>query len=352
MNQFTIIIPSYNEAEKLDASLSIILDQTKDNNLDCEIIIVDDASTDHTESVALKYFDKIKFYRNNVNSGGAGNPRNTGLENTSTEFVIFYDIGDVLDLSHVKDLINQMQTMEADICVAKHIDIGIDGEITHPLTTVYNGKTYITNLRGTPHLISNPFCWSKIFKTKWIRDNDIKFGNIYCGEDKIFTWTAYLAAEKILISNKILYGHRFFGVNINRMLQRNIKSIKSIIEIDEIMRPRFNGKNFLNLYLARLIKRDIFGIALNENSIATMISNGDIKAGLTLIDEFLVDLFLQTGLKVHASLSEAETSIAMKYLKTFPVLAAADMINEKINSNELLQYNKYITQQVRFYSKY
>lgn len=352
MNKFTIIIPSYNEAEKLDASLSVILDQIKLFQLNCQVIVIDDSSTDLTDNVISKYKAKVEFYRTEENSGGAGVPRNLGLKNVTSEYVIFYDVGDVLDLSCINDLLNSMEISGAELCIAKHIDIGPAGEISHPLTVVFNGQDHISNLRLTPHLISNPFCWSKIYRVKWLREHGVEFGNVYCGEDKIFTWTTYLLAKKIYISNTIMYGHKFFGQDINRMLQRNIKLLESLIEIDKIMRIRFDHANLLGLYFSRLIKRDIFGIMLAEDSIKLMESNGDLNNVLEIINEWLIDLFLEAGIKVNGFLSEDEILIGKKNLKDFDLLCRSEELNEILINGELSRFNNFIIQQVNANIKY
>jgi glycosyltransferase involved in cell wall biosynthesis len=352
MNKLSIIIPSYNEAEKLDASLSVIFDQMAALNFICEVIVVDDCSTDQTDKIILKYSEKIKFFSTEKNSGGAGVPRNIGLKNVSTDYVIFYDIGDVLDLTCVNSLINKMEDMDINLCVAKHIDIGIDGEISHPLAVVFTGEDYITNFRTTPYLISNPFCWSKIYKSKWIRDLGVEFGDIYCGEDKIFTWSSYLLAEKIFISNEIMYGHKFFGGNVNRMLQRNIKLAESLIEIDKIMRIRFEYSNLLGLYFSRLISRDIFGIILAKDSIAVMSMNGSLNSVLKTINYWVIDLFLENGLKIRNFLNPEDILTAKKYLKDFNLLICAEELDERVGSKELLHYNNYATQLVKMNIKY
>ena len=352
MNKFSIIIPSYNEAEKLDASLYVIFNQIRELSLTCEIIVVDDCSTDHTDTIVSKYTEKIKFFSTEKNSGGAGVPRNIGLKKVTTEYVIFYDIGDVLDLKCVKSLIDKMDIMDINLCVAKHIDIGIAGEINHPLTIIFTGEDFITDLRATPYLISNPFCWSKIYKTKWIRDFDVEFGDIYCGEDKIFTWSCYLLAEKIFISNEIMYGHKFFSGNVNRMLQRNIQLVESLIKIDKIMRIRFEHANLLALYFTRLIKRDIFGIVLANDSIKLMSLNKQLNNVTHLLNKWLINLFLESGLKVIEFLSSDEISTAKKYMKDFNLLMCADKLNEKIYIKELAHYNNYVTQLVSMNLKY
>jgi len=352
MNHFSIIIPTFNEAEKLNASLSIIFKQLSDLNLKSEIIVVDDSSTDKTGEILKEYIDKIKCLRTEVNSGGAGIPRNIGLDHVTTNYVLFYDVGDALDLSSTSKIIKVMNEMKINLCVSKHVDIGENDEISHPLNSIFNGKNYITNIRKTPQLISNPFCWSKIFNVDWLRENKIKFGDIYCGEDKIFTWTSYLMSEKILISKDIMYGHKFYGHDINRMLQRNLQLAQSLLAIDSIMRPRFKTANLLGLYLIRLIKRDIIGIMLNEESIKKMEVNGQLQQVLDILNNWIIELFIENRIKPTQFLNENEIQTAQKHIKDFSLLICAESLDPKLSSKELSHYKNYITQLVSMNIKF
>ncbi len=51
---FSVVIPAYNQAEFLDEAVQSILNQTVQ---DFEILVVDDASTDNTAEVMLRYHD-------------------------------------------------------------------------------------------------------------------------------------------------------------------------------------------------------------------------------------------------------------------------------------------------------
>ena len=58
----SIIMPSYNTAEFIGASIESVLNQTYTN---WELIIVDDCSNDNTESVVNAFTDnRIKFLKN------------------------------------------------------------------------------------------------------------------------------------------------------------------------------------------------------------------------------------------------------------------------------------------------
>ena len=86
----SIIIPVYNQANKLHACLASIGKQTYDNY---EIIIVDDGSTDQIEPVFSKYKKIFGFkliYLNQPHQG-ANTARNCGAARARGEYLLFCD---------------------------------------------------------------------------------------------------------------------------------------------------------------------------------------------------------------------------------------------------------------------
>ena len=68
--RLTVGIPTYNAAKYLPAAIDSVLQQEVD---DCEIVIVDNASTDETQAVVEAYADpRIRYFRNDTNMGMSG----------------------------------------------------------------------------------------------------------------------------------------------------------------------------------------------------------------------------------------------------------------------------------------
>ncbi len=89
-NLFSIIIPTYNRADVIEASINSIKMQTYKH---WELIIVDDNSTDHTriivEALALNE-PRIKYVHNNFTHCAAGT-RKTGLTHCRGEYIAYLD---------------------------------------------------------------------------------------------------------------------------------------------------------------------------------------------------------------------------------------------------------------------
>ena len=87
----SIIIPTYNSAAYIALAVESVLAQAY---TPCELIVVDDGSTDDTEAVLAPYRDEIRYVKQE-NSGSAA-ARNQGLLLAQHEFVVFLDADDLM----------------------------------------------------------------------------------------------------------------------------------------------------------------------------------------------------------------------------------------------------------------
>lgn len=91
--QFSIVIPTYNREHEVCRAVQSCLDQ---DYTDFEIVVVDDASSDGTVTVLGQYRDsRFHLVRRPVN-GGECPARNTGVEHSRGEWIVFLDSDDAL----------------------------------------------------------------------------------------------------------------------------------------------------------------------------------------------------------------------------------------------------------------
>lgn len=91
----SIIVPCYNQGRYLEECLISIFNQTY---LNWECIIVNDGSTDETKDVACKWIEKDKRFKyvEKLNAGLSA-ARNTGLVQSSGNWIQFLDCDDILE---------------------------------------------------------------------------------------------------------------------------------------------------------------------------------------------------------------------------------------------------------------
>lgn len=87
----SVVVPTYNYGHFLPQALDSVLSQM---DVDLEVIIVDDGSTDDTSGVVAGYAGPVSFIRRD--HSGLSAARNTGLAVAKGEFLVFLDADDIL----------------------------------------------------------------------------------------------------------------------------------------------------------------------------------------------------------------------------------------------------------------
>ncbi|TVP61469.1 MAG: glycosyltransferase family 2 protein [Nodularia sp. (in: Bacteria)] len=90
MTLFSIIIPAFNRANFIQATLKSVFAQESN---DYEIIVVDDGSTDGTLDVLARYGEDIKVFQQE--NKGPGEARNLGISNAQGQYIVFLDSDDL-----------------------------------------------------------------------------------------------------------------------------------------------------------------------------------------------------------------------------------------------------------------
>lgn len=89
---FSVVIPTFNRADKLAITVHSVLEQTFKN---FELLVMDDGSVDDTEAVVNGFSDQRIKYQFSCNSGGPATPRNRGIEAASAPWICFLDADDI-----------------------------------------------------------------------------------------------------------------------------------------------------------------------------------------------------------------------------------------------------------------
>lgn len=98
---FSVVIPTYNRARLIDATLQSVFSQTYPH---FEVVVVDDCSTDNTDEVLQPYIrsGKVRYFKNQQNSERAYS-RNVGLEAAIGDFATLLDSDDFMYPSNLAD---------------------------------------------------------------------------------------------------------------------------------------------------------------------------------------------------------------------------------------------------------
>lgn len=99
--KFSVIIPTFNRRHRLPKAIASVLSQT---NVEVELLIVDDGSTDGTvEWLAEEYPDPRLRVLNNSRKKGPAGARNTGIQAATGELIALLDSDDSYLPLHLKE---------------------------------------------------------------------------------------------------------------------------------------------------------------------------------------------------------------------------------------------------------
>lgn len=196
--KISIIIPVYNSEKYLSECLESVVNQTFK---DIEIICVNDGSTDSSQKILEAFQAKdsrIKII-NQANSG-AGKARNVGIENACGEYLYFLDSDDWLELNALEKFANSIGDADICLCRCQYYD-----DVTKEFKKTTNKKAQKTDNIFKIHPIP---LFTKLYRTSFIRENNIKCQEIKTGNDVYFNYAALILASSIKSIADALVIHR------------------------------------------------------------------------------------------------------------------------------------------------
>lgn len=188
--QVSVIIPTYNRAQRLGKAIDSVLAQS---HQDFELIVVDDGSEDNTDELIENYNSDIVYIRQE-NSGAAA-ARNRGIEKARYNLLAFLDSDDWFAENKLKTQIEAMSQNPS--CLISHTN-----EIWYRNGQILNQKLKHKKSSGDIFARSLELCavgMSTIMIHKEIFDRYGFFDEGYpCCEDYEF-WLRISAEEKFLL---------------------------------------------------------------------------------------------------------------------------------------------------------
>lgn len=111
MSSISVIIPSYNRADRLSHAVNSVLDQTLPV---LEILIVDDGSTDDTAEKFRKLPEPVRVITKA--NGGVSSARNVGIGQARGEWIAFLDSDDAWHPQKLEKQVAALAAEQTEIC--------------------------------------------------------------------------------------------------------------------------------------------------------------------------------------------------------------------------------------------
>ena len=231
MPEVTVVVPVFNVEKYLHQCIESLLNQTYRN---LEIILVDDGSTDNSGAICDKYRQKDQRIKviHKCNQG-LGFARNSGMKETTSDYITFMDSDDYADEDMIEELMRPIIDENADTVIGGFKKVNDEKKIL--FIDSYNKKTYINDavyndffiriLGSSPgnHDFVRMSVWNSIYSMKIIKEHDIVFPSerIMISEDLIFGAVYYKYARVVSVISSSKYNYRYNTTSLSEKYRAN-----------------------------------------------------------------------------------------------------------------------------------
>ena len=172
----SILIPVYNERTVVERSLSLVLAAPLPENMDRELVIVDDCSTDGTSDILKRLAEsepRIRLHRHAVNQGKGAAVR-TAIENAQGDFCLVQDADLEYDPSEYVKLMRPLLDGRADAVFGSRYLVGEQSRVLPFWHSMINkGLTLVSNMFSNLNVTDMETCY-KVFRTDLLKSIPIR----------------------------------------------------------------------------------------------------------------------------------------------------------------------------------
>ena len=172
----SILIPVYNERSVVEKSLSLVLAAPLPEDMERELVIVDDCSTDGTSAILERIAERdsrIRLFRKKVNQGKGAAVR-TAIEQACGDFCLVQDADLEYDPADYMKLMEPMLSGHADAVFGSRYMAGVQTRVLPFYHSMMNkGLTLLSNLFSNLSVTDMETCY-KVFRTDLLKSIPIR----------------------------------------------------------------------------------------------------------------------------------------------------------------------------------
>ena len=260
---FSIVVPVYNVEKYLDECMHSILSQADKMKNDCEVLLIDDGSTDNSGGICDLYKEKYKetvkvFHKKNE---GLLATRRYGFKNASGDYIINCDSDDLLENGMLESVRNVIEKYNyPDIVFINH--------------NTYDGKTKKVVCENIFSDVSDCMVKKEDVLREYMKGHNIvsvcgkivkrtcinvkmdyvEYDRISTGEDTIQSVEFFTNANTFVYLNKAFYNYRCGSGMTAKFDENYYFTFKKIIERIAEEKDKWNLKEFDKLLAIKLFQ--------------------------------------------------------------------------------------------------
>ena len=330
----SIVMPTYNVEKYISAAIVSVINQTYS---DWELLVIDDGSTDNSNSVAQAYANKdlrIKVLKKE--NGGLSDARNYGIDYTKGKYIHFFDSDDTIEPDFYEKMVTAIETRNDDFVICGYYKdyMSSDGTKSTWCSHITNVSTPIEKNVKWSDTFSDCFnyAWNKLYNANFLKNNELKFKKgLSIIEDQEFLSRVllvnpsysffdyhgyhYIVRQRLTLGNK--YNSQFLQCHIQSIILQN---------------------GFIDIYLeendALIAKADtaISEIKWMLNGIFFMPNNLSHREKIQHMDIIINSETIQTTLALHKCSSKANQILAtLVKLKSKLIICLIYSLKKRLN---------------------
>lgn len=260
---FSIVIPVYNVETYLDECLHSILSQATEFKGECEVLLIDDGSTDRSGKICDEYLEKypeiIRVFHNT--NHGLLWTRRFGFKQVQGDYVINCDSDDLLENEALERLNSVVKKYKyPDIVIYNHNSydgknktIAFKDIFTTGQDCVVEKEAVLKEYLSRHSIVS--VCGKMIKRTCIDVNRDYaNFGRISTGEDTLQSIEFFSNAKTFVYLNQVIYDYRCGSGMTGKFDENYYFTFKRIFEEIEKQKNNWNLVDFDKLFAVKVLQ--------------------------------------------------------------------------------------------------
>jgi glycosyltransferase involved in cell wall biosynthesis len=207
----SVVMPVYNVEKYLDKAVESVLNQTYSN---LELILVDDCSTDGSGIKCdnwAKQDSRIRVVHKPENEG-PGEARNKGIDLALGSYIMFLDSDDWVETSLMEKMYSAAKKDSCDVVICGYYQDFLDTEdqkkYSIPVTSQEFKACGLKQVAAAVIKLDESklfsFSYNKLYNTKLIKENGIRFSRAMHSEDFFFNITFFSCVKSLTVIDDAL----------------------------------------------------------------------------------------------------------------------------------------------------
>lgn len=307
----SVIVPIYNVENYVDKCIKSLLNQS---DLDYEIILIDDGSTDSSADIIDKYYsvDNIRIIHQ-VNSG-VSVARNVGIELSSGDWITFVDGDDFVEPNFISSLQRTIAINNCDMVVFNYKAFFNENNVFSCRMLPYSKNRYISEEKDfcqkrmisqyylggdNETVVSSGTTWCKLIKKDIIVNNNIKFKpGLIKAQDTVFWLNVTEKASKIFFLNENLYNYRLSNNSISsgkKYLSNSVKEFDVLIkEYRRFIEDNYKDDTYLDALNLRYIQVIMWNI---DHNFFNKNNKDNLHTKIKQLNDFIYNIDYQNAIR-------------------------------------------------------